>query len=250
MPDFRPPQVEPASTTTAGVVTADVSPATGSYLEAITQQGLNENGQLNTSYTSFTVQQTGDTYGTTSLSLRNRSGQNGAYVMQGASNLPCDLLVGNANNFVNSRVEVRGFAFISSANTGAEWQCFNQSTKYTLFSGNNVSGSLTKWQTPAALPTIITLTSGTAWQNTTGGDVTVNFDVILNPTSSAAANALVTLGTTSSNGVQVNNPSRASGLTSGDVASVSVLVRNGAYLTVTLTNASLVANGSGNAAYY
>jgi hypothetical protein len=87
-------------------------------------------------------------------------------------------------------------------------------------------------------PTAVTLTSGTAWQNTTGADVWLTIPVTYNPTSTGAATLAVGCGPTSAP-AQSTWESLPAGAPAGTVRPTCLYVPVQWYVLLTATNATL-----------
>lgn len=92
-------------------------------------------------------------------------------------------------------------------------------------------------------PTSVALTSGTAWQNTTGADVILAIPVTFNPTSSAAATAAIARGSTSTP-TTLGTISKPANAVAGEQAVLEYYVPAFWYFEATLTNATFTANAT------
>lgn len=210
---------------TGSNVPLQVNATGGGNLYQITSGGNEQftaaNTQISTSGQSLVLQQTGDTFGKTSLTLVNRNGQNGAVFSQasgGAAAGVVDFLfqpdqVSNPNVYRNLRVDNRGSSFSYTGQTPEmQFGNFFGSDDPTFILGNSIA-YLRKGQfgvgtgTPAAMIAI------------TGSSTTPTFPLFIVASSSQASIFQVNpVNSTGGQGRVYINPQNP-----GDVSSTAAL---------------------------
>ncbi len=108
------------------------------------------------------------------------------------------------------------------------------------FSKTNITNRFPYVPTSSAppAPTSVTLTSGTAWQNTLSGDAILRVPVTYSPLSTAAATIAVGVGSTATP-TQVTEVSIPAAGPTGMILTTEIKVPHNYYLLLTATNASL-----------
>lgn len=187
----------------------------------------------------------GQTYGKITLSLANITGQNGLLLTQSNIGTPVVDVQSNTDTSGDYATSLRHEGRSGNVIFGftPEMQMGPPGNPYFAVSAKGVgptNGALFRTSPPAPT-TGITITSGTAWQNTTGSDVTLRVPVTYSPTSSAAATLAVGVGS-GSTPTTVEEESEPAGLTTGRIHTTVLYVPANYYALLTVTNGTL---GSG-----